>query len=315
MRTIVISEILFKIPEAYLAGVQSGSLIRFGSILKEADTGKIVAHLQETGLGQQMLSTALGSISSPINLVPDIAQTVMAYRTLGKLNEIKDSINVLQSLQIATLGISVVGVGVSLAGFAYLKKRLDKVDSNIEEVLRLIRSERASTLRARFSRLKGLVTSCTQSHTLSNPNYEYARIAEELAIEAAFYEEELLHLTKTPSGIDLQAFGQLAQRLLLCNSLRVDCRVRTNELFNAQVISESVTSSYALVFDELTPSSFEGKQASREAICLTLREISEFAATKAHLLYDLRKTGVNGSEYMQKIEPGSSNAFMLLRAA
>lgn len=310
----MINEVLFKIPEAYLAGVQSGSLIRFGSILKEAGTGKIVAHLQETGLGQQILSTALGSIASPLSLVPDIAQTVMAYQTLGKLNEIKESINVLQSLQIATLGISVVGVGVSLAGFTYLKTRLDKVDSKIEEVLILIRIERASALRARFSRLKGLVASCIQAYSLSNPDYEYARLAEELAIEAAFYEEEMVYLTKSASNIDLQEFGQLSQRLLLCNSLRIDCRVRTNELFNAQVISESVASSYALVFDNLTPSSFVGSQSDREAICLGLREISEFSSTKAHLLYDLRRTGVSGSDYMQKIEQGSNNAFVLLQA-
>lgn len=310
----MINEVLFKIPEMYLAGVQSGSLIRFGSILKEAGTGKIVAHLQETGLGQQMLSTALGSISSPLSLVPDIAQTVMAYQALGKLNEIKDAIHVLQSLQIATLGVSVVGLGVSLAGFIYLKTRLDKVDSKIEEVLSLIRSERAATFRARFSRLKGLVASSIQAYSMSNPDYEYARIAEELAIEAAFYEEELLFLTKSAVNIDLQAFGQLSQRLLLCNSLRIDCRVRSNELFNAQVISESVASSYALVFDDLTPSSFTGEQADREVICLNLREISEFSSTKAHLLYDLRRTGVIGSEYMQKIEAGSNNAFLLLRS-
>jgi hypothetical protein len=311
----VINEVLFKIPEMYLAGVQSGSLIRFGSILKEAGTGKIVAHLQETGLGQQMLSTAVGSISSPLSLVPDIAQTVMTYQALGKLNEIKDAINVLQSLQIATLGISVVGVGVSLAGFIYLKTRLDKVDSKIEEVLSLIRSERGSTLRARFSRLKGLVASCIQAYSMSNPDYEYARIAEELAIEAAFYEEELLFLTKSAANIDLQAFGQLSQRLLLCNSLRIDCRVRTNELFNAQVISESVANSYALVFDQLTPSSFTGDKSDRQAICLGLREISEFAATKAHLFYDLRKMGADGSDYIQKIESSSNNAFLMLRAA
>jgi hypothetical protein len=311
----VIKDFLFKIPETYLSGVQSGDLIRFGSILKDAGTGRIVGHLQETGIGQQMLSTALRGMSSPLSLVPDIAQTVMSYRALGKLNEIKDAINVLQSLQIATLGISAVGVGVSIGGFIYLKSRLEKVDSKIEEVLHLIRDGKAATLRARYSRLKALVASCIQANSLSNPDYEYARIAEELAIEAAFYEEELLHLTKSSSNIDLQAFGQLTQRLMLANSLRIDCRVRTNELFNAQVISESVASSYQQIFDELTPLSFAGDQADREAICLNLREISEFSATKAHMLFDLRKMGVDGADYIQKIESSNSNAFLMLQAA
>lgn len=310
----MITDVLFKIPEAYLSGVQSGSLVRFGSLLKDAGTGKIVAHLQETGLGQQMLSTALGSIGSPLTLVPDLAQTVMSYQTLGKLNQIKDAISVLQSLQIATLGISAVGVGVSIGGFIYLKTRLDRVDSQLEEILNLLRDERAATLRARYSRLKGLVASCIHAHSLNNPDYEYARIAEELAIEASFYEEELLYLTKSSSKIDLQAFGQFAHRLMLTNSLRIDCRVRTNELFNAQVISESVASSYAEIFDDLTPLSFDGEKADREAMCLNLREISEFSATKAYLLFDVRKSGIAGSEFIKQIQSQSSDAFLMLPA-
>lgn len=48
----MISTIPFEIPAELLGRVASGELIRYGTILKDAGTGQIVKHLQETGVAQ-----------------------------------------------------------------------------------------------------------------------------------------------------------------------------------------------------------------------------------------------------------------------
>ena len=40
----------FRIPFDFAADVAVGKIVRYGAILKDAQTGRIVAHLQETGL-------------------------------------------------------------------------------------------------------------------------------------------------------------------------------------------------------------------------------------------------------------------------
>jgi hypothetical protein len=47
----------FKIPDGLLADVASGKVIRIGAMLHDADTGRIIAHLQETGALQNLLAT------------------------------------------------------------------------------------------------------------------------------------------------------------------------------------------------------------------------------------------------------------------
>ena len=52
----MIESISFAIPTEFAAGLANGSLIRIGTLLKESGTGRIVAHIQETGLAQNLLS-------------------------------------------------------------------------------------------------------------------------------------------------------------------------------------------------------------------------------------------------------------------
>lgn len=40
----------------YAAELASGELVRFGALLKDSVSGRVVAHLQETGMLQQVLS-------------------------------------------------------------------------------------------------------------------------------------------------------------------------------------------------------------------------------------------------------------------
>lgn len=62
----MITQILFEIPTVYEAAVKSGSLLQIGGLLKDAATGQIVAHLQESGVAHALLSKAMGASMGPM---------------------------------------------------------------------------------------------------------------------------------------------------------------------------------------------------------------------------------------------------------
>lgn len=123
----------FVIPAEYLARVAGGELIRYGAILKDAHTGQIVAHLQETGVVQNLLKTGLsfnpasGSVASLIG----VAQNAIISK---KLDALQAMMGTMQTLQIATLASSVIGIGVTAAGTALIIERLNVVGKTLEEI-------------------------------------------------------------------------------------------------------------------------------------------------------------------------------------
>lgn len=60
--------LIFGVPEDYKLGLLSGELERFGTLIKDSNTGQIVAHLQESGIGSIILhNSPLGLIEIAMN--------------------------------------------------------------------------------------------------------------------------------------------------------------------------------------------------------------------------------------------------------
>lgn len=52
----MLHDLVFSIPDRFAAGLLDGSIERYGTLLKETASGRILAHVQETGLAQQLLN-------------------------------------------------------------------------------------------------------------------------------------------------------------------------------------------------------------------------------------------------------------------
>jgi hypothetical protein len=59
----------FEIPDRFLVLVAKGVVLRIGTTLRDRSTGRIVAHLQETRLWQEAISSVLGSGGNPASLL------------------------------------------------------------------------------------------------------------------------------------------------------------------------------------------------------------------------------------------------------
>jgi hypothetical protein len=314
----MLSTIPFEVPAQFVAQLATGELVRFGSILKSASTGQIVAHLQETGVAQAVLSSLPSSLN-PLSVVADIANLGVNIHTAVQVGQLKVMMETLQSLQVATLGLSLVGVGVSVAGFLYMRKRFNALDGRLDQVMNAIQTgfenQQKSALQAQMSRTKGLIQRAEHAKELSNPQTEYREVAAALADQASFFDGEISILLTTKGSIPAEFFWQLTQSLMLCNNVRIDCGLRSNELSHTLRTAEKVATEYQGLFNPLTPTSFNGSVENGLGMVRVLRDITDSAASKPYLIDHLRTCRISGDDYVHALEQEKKNPLLALKAS
>jgi len=120
----------FEIPSKYKLLLESGNIIRYGSLLKDVSTGQIVGHLKEAG----QLSNIMSSL--PISLNP-LSSILNIHQSL-KLEEISENLELLKMISSVGAISSLATLGVSVAGFIVVTKRLNKIQDNLDVALEKI---------------------------------------------------------------------------------------------------------------------------------------------------------------------------------
>ena len=125
---------LYKIPAEFLARFRNGDLQLFGAILKDAVTGRIVGQVQETGALDGLLRTAFSGLSevinnglNPVSAATGVMSVVQNHQIRNRLIDMQASLGLLQNLQLGTLAVSGLGLGVSVAGFAVMIQKLGRI--------------------------------------------------------------------------------------------------------------------------------------------------------------------------------------------
>ncbi len=315
----MLTNIPFEVPANLMAEYLAGNVVRFGTILKNANTGAIVGHMQESGIGQALLSTLTSGIPSPLSLATNAINVGSGLYTAVQVGQLKAMMATLQSLQVATMGISLVGVGVSVAGFLYMKKRFNLLDGRINQLMDAVNigfeNQEKAVLRNHMSRTKSLVQRAQQAHALSDPRPEYADVAAMLTEQAAYFEGEIAFMITAKGKINPDMFWQLAQMLMLCNNIRIDCRMRTNELRHAQDVAETIASEYQSLFDPVTPVSFDTATNDGLAMVRLLRDATDAASSKPYLIDYLRTRRIDGGEYISSLEREKESPLLILKVA
>lgn len=125
--------LLYDIPFSLQAAVGNGSASLVGAIIKDNITGKILGHVQHTGAASEVLSAVSGlplSGFSPLGAV-SVLQNMRLQRGIGVLQE---SMVLMQALQYGTLALSGLSLGVSVAGFAMMDRRLKDIRKHLGEI-------------------------------------------------------------------------------------------------------------------------------------------------------------------------------------
>ncbi len=310
------SQIPFELPLQFLPGLATGDIVRYGAILKDAGTGRILGHLQESGVAQSLLSQALSTAASPLSLVSSVVNTGSSIYTAIQVRQLKAMMETLQALQIATLGVSLIGVGVSVAGFVYMRKRFNSLDGRIDKLMDAMNagfeSLEKSGFRQQMSGTKSLVQRAELAKSMLDPAKEYKEVAAQLADKAAFFEGEIVFQISARGPIKHDKFWLLAQLWMLSNSVRVDCQIRANELLNAQHVSERIASEYQGLFERIGPASFDVDHSEGRATVKILRDAADSAHSKPFLLDYLRTRRIVGSAYIDSLEREKEQSILVL---
>ena len=137
--------ILFEIPEAFSSSYKLGKVIRYGTVLKDAKTGNIVAHLTES---KSLIDLVSKATTNPVQMVTglvDAASSIAANYQLHnqniKIDFLTDQVTSLAGLTKSALQLSGVGAIASVATFALCATKFKAIDNrlnNIEQKVDLI---------------------------------------------------------------------------------------------------------------------------------------------------------------------------------
>jgi hypothetical protein len=121
---------LMQVPGWLLSQVSSGSAVVEGALIKDVLTRKVLAHLQPTqAMGnwvfKQGLGSTVGVLTQPLSLVSGVVQNF-------QLMKLKQMVETLQTVASIGAGASVLGLGVSVGGFAMVLRSLRRVESRVD---------------------------------------------------------------------------------------------------------------------------------------------------------------------------------------
>lgn len=332
----MLEQLMFSIPEKFAAGLASGSILRFGTILKDAATGQILAHVQETGLAQQLLSSAGIHSFTPWGAVSTVASLASSGYSNIQLHQLKGMVNAMQVLQYANIGIAAAGLGVSAIGFAFINSRLKGIKNDIEKLSvgleHHFKELKDAHWREHFSRIQVYVDRADRAFHLSEPNSEWLRIEAKLNEESGYLSHSIQsHLDQ--NHFDVDWYKQLSTSLLLCDAVRIKCLFQADELNLARSTARAIGMNYIELFDsisttqladKLTRSSkentndeqalFRKNQHRAKLISSNLQDLTEAAMSKPLLIEHLIGNNVSGRRYLEDIAAYDQHPVILLTA-
>lgn len=134
---------LRQIPLEYVTGILQNIYSVHGGVIREAATGRIVAHL---ALPVQ------AAVSGMTASVPGVNAIAGAFQTY-QLASLSSNVRQVLTLSLATTAMSGLGLATSLVGFAYLAHRMSAIDKEIAQIKSWLSSASEGQMRAAVSDL------------------------------------------------------------------------------------------------------------------------------------------------------------------
>lgn len=310
----------FNIPAKFAAQYAAGSIVRIGTLLKDANTGRIVGHLQETGLLQKTVQSLGGFDPTGVTGVLSASQNLVI---LNKINNLQSGLSFLQGLQSASLATSVVGVGVTAASTAIILNRLGQIDNAILNLKDEIRSLADVAIEREVRNLLAdLQTELERLEELPYAKWPEARAqSSEEKLHRLF--NKVLELTvfisrSSQNNFDAKLFSVLISALALSASAGLkllmwlgDVEIAKQrikrQLHKVDLLQREVpTDRLSFMFTEQDPLSIKGLSGQ-------IREIRHRFASLPFLLQALENGKIGSRDYLQEIEYNETSELLVYR--
>jgi hypothetical protein len=323
-----LATIPFSAPAQLLAQVATGDLVRYGTILKDAGTGRIVAHLQETGAFSnamtQVLPTAGEMISSggPVSMLMEGVSIYQNHKAGRKIDALTEMVSSLETLNLVGAVASVAGIGVTVASTVVLMQRISVVDENlkslterVEGIPREIRDQQVSDL---------LTEVDTQLQMLEEAPLRVSAGGMKADMEAA---EKTLHSTfnalhnmaiqsaRLPV-LDMELLRTLLSGLAVAGAAQIKSLVWLNDLAVAEKRTikqaEQLFQLSQLLPQDVLMNRTESNPQLAVHLGAELADLRATAATRPALLENLQRLEIDGPRYLAEMEERDDVAVLAL---
>jgi len=139
------------IPLEQLGGLLSGAYSLHGGVIRDG-AGRIVSHLVSSGT-----PNALTSLVPGLNTLSSVIANGQLYSLGRDVAAIQSTVSTVLNVASAGAVLSGLGLVTSIAGFAYLHKRLNVVDKQLAELLDIVKDIKQTLMYQQFANLRAAV--------------------------------------------------------------------------------------------------------------------------------------------------------------
>lgn len=301
------SVLLYKIPEALLGAIGTGHASLVGAVIKEVGSGRILAHVQPTGIFGAVMQSSLQGLGSTLSQGFNplgIVTVIQNQQIKSRLGQLQSAMGLLQNLQVGTLAVSGMGLGVSVAGFAIMLKQLKKIENQIsglgDRIDRVTKDRRGDEVTSIFS---DIASELETVDTLSSRN-DPRRVAEDaqrgLAKAASRLQphfERVMGNGNEMTVEDLDLLWSLAAAMRLCSDAGIKALFRIDELAVAAEIAQRQSQRFADLGSKLSADKLSRLIARKAATVEEMTQQRQKALAPAKTLVEgIRSTVLGLSE-------------------
>lgn len=330
------------VPPEVVEGVASGIYKVTGSVVREVSSGRGVAFLQETGVLDQLLGSAVkgagATLQSGFNPL-GVLTAIQNQQIKSRLVEVQSSLAMLQNVQIGTLAVAGLGVGVSIAGFALMLKKLNTIDAHLKTLERKI--DRITADRRSDDLRLTLADVGTQLEVIDTLPARVNRVASAEAaertlatlagrLEAHFQHHSEAVQSQHISLEDMDMLWSLAAAIRMCHEAGLRALLTIDELQAAKELASRRATRFLNLSQPLSPDALSRLYAQREdgvdafarsrkaalphaeILVGGLRETVASVASQAELADLLLQRQISGGDYFHAIEDESTEPLLAL---
>lgn len=330
------------VPPEIVDGVTSGLYKVTGSVVREVSSGRGVAFLQETSVVQSLLNNALNGVGATLQngLSPlGVVALIQNQQIKSRLAEVQSSLALLQNLQIGTLAVSGLGLGVSVAGFAIMLKRLKGIEAQLGTIEakmdRVTTDRRSDDIRMIFAdvgtQLDIVDTLSARSNRVSSGEAaEHALATSSGRLEAHFQQKSEAMQVGPMTSADMEMLWSLAAAIRLCHEAGFRALYSIDELGAAKQLAERRAQRFLNLSQTLTPDALarlcaqssldfatytEARQLAlpqAEVLVQGLRDSVASISSQSELAQNLITNQISGPAYLREIADDTDEPLLIL---
>lgn len=330
------------VPPEVVEGVLSGAYKVTGSVVREVSSGRGVAFLQETGVLEQLLGSAVkgagATLQSGFNPL-GVLTAIQNQQIKSRLVEVQSSLAMLQNVQFGTLAVAGLGIGVSVAGFALMLKKLNTIDAHLKTLERKIdqitADRRSDDLRLTLAdvgtQLEAIDTLSTRVNRVGSAEAAERTLATLSGrLEVHFQHHSDAVQTQHISLEDMDMLWSLAAAIRLCHEAGLRALLTIDELQAAKELASRRANRFLNLSQALSPDALSRLYAQREdgveafarsrKVALPhaeilvggLRETVASVASQAELADALSMRQISGADYFKELEEETDACLLAL---